>query len=382
MEEQSYTVNYIIENKIDKKTYGFIYITTNLVNGKKYIGQRKFSYGWKTYLGSGVHFIYAKKNYGNDNFKRDICAFANNQDDLNKLEKQWIEDFKAVKSKEFYNLTEGGKSCNTLQGKTKEEIKIIKDKWRKSYIGKYQGINSFNYGKKLSEETKQKIKKNHVNVSKENNPNYGKAMSENQKQKLSQEIKGKYIGGKNPFFNKTHSIQTRQKISENNKGRKLSQEQINKLINIAKKGKENHSARQIICVTTNEVFDTMKDAFNKYKIDISAITKNCRGKYNYAGTLNGVQLQWMYYEDFLKGILPTDCKTTSSIKIICITTNQIFKSGIEASEWCGVNLTNISKCCKGKSKSSGKHPETGEPLKWMYYEDYIAQQKQNNEINT
>lgn len=30
--------------------YGFVYITTNLLNGKRYIGKRKFSKNWKSYL--------------------------------------------------------------------------------------------------------------------------------------------------------------------------------------------------------------------------------------------------------------------------------------------------------------------------------------------
>lgn len=35
--------------------YGFIYITTNMINGKRYIGQRKFTQGW-----CGNTFINAK----------------------------------------------------------------------------------------------------------------------------------------------------------------------------------------------------------------------------------------------------------------------------------------------------------------------------------
>ena len=46
--------------------YGFVYITTNHVNGKQYIGQRKYDKQgkWKEYLGSGVVLSKAIKKYG------------------------------------------------------------------------------------------------------------------------------------------------------------------------------------------------------------------------------------------------------------------------------------------------------------------------------
>ena len=49
----------------------YIYKTTNLINGKIYIGQsiRKFS---KSYLGSGVKILNAIKKYGKENFKVEI----------------------------------------------------------------------------------------------------------------------------------------------------------------------------------------------------------------------------------------------------------------------------------------------------------------------
>ena len=57
----------------DRVYYGFVYITTNMINGKKYIGKRKYSTGWEKYLGSGKYLKNALKKYGKYNFiKRNI----------------------------------------------------------------------------------------------------------------------------------------------------------------------------------------------------------------------------------------------------------------------------------------------------------------------
>ena len=48
--------------------YGYIYKTTNLINGKIYIGQKKSKTFVKTYLGSGTIIQRAIKKYGVENF--------------------------------------------------------------------------------------------------------------------------------------------------------------------------------------------------------------------------------------------------------------------------------------------------------------------------
>ena len=65
----------------------------------------------------------------------------------------------------------------------------------------------------------------------------------------------------------------------------------------------------------------------------------------------------------------------NSKKVICLDTKQIFDSGIDAQEWCGTSSKAICKCCRGNSKSSGKHPITGEKLHWMYYDEYLEQKE-------
>lgn len=53
--------------------------------------------------------------------------------------------------------------------------------------------------------------------------------------------------------------------------------------------------------------------------------------------------------------------------IICTTTGEKFVSGKAASLKMNINCSNINSCCKGKRSTAGKHPVTGERLKWEYY---------------
>ena len=65
----------------------------------------------------------------------------------------------------------------------------------------------------------------------------------------------------------------------------------------------------------------------------------------------------------------------NSKRVVCLNTKQVFDCAIDAQEWCGTSKVAIRKCCRGDSKSSGKHPITNEPLRWMYYDDYLEMQE-------
>jgi len=118
-----------------------IYITTNKLNGKKYIGKEKHNN--PNYLGSGKRLINAIKKHGKKNFAKEILEECTDEKHMDEREKYWINYYNAVNSKNFYNLAEGGEGGNTRAGFTEEEKKeyysrIIKTKkqnprnWRPS----------------------------------------------------------------------------------------------------------------------------------------------------------------------------------------------------------------------------------------------------------
>ena len=61
---------------------------------------------------------------------------------------------------------------------------------------------------------------------------------------------------------------------------------------------------------------------------------------------------------------------SQSKNVICLETLQIFDNATKAGEWCGVGRTSINNHIKGGTKSSGKHPVSGEKLHWMYLDEY------------
>lgn len=79
------------------------------------------------------------------------------------------------------------------------------------------------------------------------------------------------------------SLETRKKMSDAKKGKKLSEEHI-KNRTLAQMGKSNPSAKRVLCVETNSIFDTMTDAEKWLKsigfanASKSAICNCARGK--------------------------------------------------------------------------------------------------------
>ena len=58
--------------------------------------------------------------------------------------------------------------------------------------------------------------------------------------------------------------------------------------------------KKVICLTTDIIFNSVKEASNKYKVGSPSISACCRNKVKSAGkSLDGIPLIWMYYDDYL-----------------------------------------------------------------------------------
>lgn len=63
-------------------------------------------------------------------------------------------------------------------------------------------------------------------------------------------------------------------------------------------------------------------------------------------------------------------------QIICLNDFSIYNNSKLATNAYNIKgHSAVLDCCKNKIEYAGKHPETGEPLRWMYYDDYLEQQK-------
>jgi group I intron endonuclease len=143
---------------MDKK---IIYCTTNIINGKKYIGSH--SRGLDTYLGSGVEITKDIKILGKEFFQREILAKVDTISQMRIMEEYWCNYFNVENNDLFYNKT--NKGVGSPQGwKMSEKVKQTKNLLQKgkpkhnssskNKIGQFhKGIDNFgNKGKKLKEE--------------------------------------------------------------------------------------------------------------------------------------------------------------------------------------------------------------------------------------
>lgn len=121
-----------------------VYQTTNLINGKKYIGRD--AWNRNSYIGGGKALRDAVKKYGKENFKKEILEYCNSKEELLEREAHWLKHYDVVNNENYYNMTlsskgwEKGMSRPELLGrKHSEETRKLISQNGKGKTGKLSG---------------------------------------------------------------------------------------------------------------------------------------------------------------------------------------------------------------------------------------------------
>jgi len=185
---------------------GFIYLITNKINGKQYVGQtiRTMGARWKDHISESRRCSYpiaqAIKKYGSENFEVSELARCNSIEQLNELEPLLIQQYDTLRPN-GYNLASGGKNAIPHP----ETI---------------QRLSESHKGKKLSPEQVEKLRQ----------ANTGRIRSEETRKKMGLASKARNTGRK-------QSAETIEKRAVNLRGRKFSDEHKRK-ISLAHTGKK------------------------------------------------------------------------------------------------------------------------------------------------
>jgi group I intron endonuclease len=156
-----------------------IYKITNTINGKIYIGSTinfdKRVYDHISKLNNNSHYNFYLQNdwnrYGSDSFRFEIIEIVN-EDNLLDREQYWLDFCQSYKRNIGYNINnKADRSCMTEE--TKEKLRLMgigrkmpesmKQKIKKHHAnGVYDDKNKKQLGKKVSEETRRRMKLAHV----------------------------------------------------------------------------------------------------------------------------------------------------------------------------------------------------------------------------
>ena len=248
----------------DERCY-CVYSHTNMINGKKYIGQtkhrndpqRRWQYG-NGYQGCEI-FNRAIKKYGWDNFNHEILLDGLTRDEANFHEESYIKLYHTcVMDKDCwgYNLTYGGNN-HMISDETREKMRRISAELWKSDEYRVKACRG-RKGRKASLETRRKL----------SSVRKGRVLSDEHKQKLREQKLGK------PF-----SEEHKKHLSENSA-----------------------RSKPVRCLETGETFDSCKEAalaMNMNESSRTHISRVCKSIESTAGRhpKTGEKLHWEYVEE-------------------------------------------------------------------------------------
>jgi hypothetical protein len=279
----------------EEKTHHIVYETTNLINGKKYIGKHTTKNLNDGYLGSGTALLSDIKKYGKKNFQRKVVADFETENEAFSYEANLVNK-EIVEDEKYYNMMSGGCGFSSYDIKRMMENPLYslilsnhsKERWKdKEYREKLRGKISLSV-KKLwkNEEYRERQKKSFTEDRLRDMSNNSKKMWKNEefrknqieqiKQRwkneeyrkkvsvsISNSLKGKYCGEESSFYGKHHTEEAKRKIGDSKRGEKsvtakLKNEEVIDIKRMLKCGKRGTEIAKIYNVSGQLVCDIKK----------------------------------------------------------------------------------------------------------------------------
>lgn len=157
-----------------------VYMHTNKINGKRYIGITSFTAEERWRHGKGYttgYFKNAISKYGWDAFEHEILFTDLSEDDAKGKEVELIAKYNTQDKNYGYNLTAGGDGI--VGFKFSEESRAKMSESAKNKVIDYSKVRPH---PPITEETRQKMSKNNTGAG---NPNYGRKHTEEELEKMS-----------------------------------------------------------------------------------------------------------------------------------------------------------------------------------------------------
>lgn len=286
--------------------YGIIYLITNKVNGKIYVGQttKSSSERWKQHcVSSNCKKLHsAIKKYGVDSFTISEIYTSFSKEDLDNQEIYWISHLNAMDKNFGYNLKSGGSN-----GINSEEVrKKIGISLKKRYEEDGYKERVCSHLKNPSPEVRQKMRLSKIGTTlSEDHKNAIKNTLTNKKktkqhaENISKGKTGLKYSWKNKFYWNKHPEKKKEWIEAKRKYK--TKEESNFAYNLNKKAKRNLLRKEFIkkgkvvgirCLTTNKEYKTYSSAAKELKINDCVLRDHIIGLYSQAG---GYKFEAIFY---------------------------------------------------------------------------------------
>jgi hypothetical protein len=248
-----------------------IYKTTNLINGKSYIG--KDTKNNENYLGSGLLLKSAIKKHGKENFIKEVLEVCDNHTELKQREKFWIEYYNAVDDSMYYNIRPGGDGGDVFTNNPNKEL--IRQKLSGENSSAFKHLKGKTYEEIYGVDAA-KLKKEIMSIN-----STGRVQSKETINKRIQHYKGKpRPNDVRDKISKSHlglkpDINTRKKMSDSAKNRKAS-DSTKQVMSLKKMGSNNPNSK----LQYSDIVEIRDYYNNNLHIKVSKILKLFSEKFN------------------------------------------------------------------------------------------------------